>query len=257
MLRSFFRYPPVLLLFPCMLFPSDALAQAVTGRVLDAASRLPVSAVEILLLSDTTVVTRGITDDSGRFILKADRAGEFRVRATRIGYAPADAGMVRLSANGTSTVEIRLTTTSVKMEAVLINATPVNAYLDMVGFYQRKRTGAGRFLDPSWIEKRNASRINELLEGVPGVRVIRWQHEKYKVALRGGTAATFRVKGDGACYPKVFLNGLPQPDYEWDIHPDAIAAIEIFRSMAEIPAQYGGAESMCGVILIWLKTGAV
>ena len=232
------------------------LAQAVTGRVLDSASRLPVPAVEIVLLSDTIVVMRAITDDSGRFILKANRAGEFRLRANRIGYTPADAGLLRLSANETSQVEIRLATTPVKMEAVLINAAPTNAYLDLVGFYSRKRAGAGRFLDPAWIEKRNASKINELMEGVPGVRVIRWQHDVYKIALRGSTATTFRTRSDGVCYPKVFLNGLHQPDFVWDIKPDDIAAIEIYRSMAEIPAQYGGAESMCGVILIWLKSGA-
>ena len=34
-------------------------------------------------------------------------------------------------------------------------------------------------------------------------------------------------------------------------------AIEVFRRPSEVPARYGGAESGCGVILIWTLRGAV
>jgi hypothetical protein len=31
----------------------------------------------------------------------------------------------------------------------------------------------------------------------------------------------------------------------------SISAIEVYRGPAELPVQYGGAESACGVLLIW------
>ena len=39
-------------------------------------------------------------------------------------------------------------------------------------------------------------------------------------------------------------------DLDW-ISPDAVSAMEIYRSTAEVPPQYGGSDASCGVILIW------
>ena len=40
-------------------------------------------------------------------------------------------------------------------------------------------------------------------------------------------------------------------------HPSTIAAIEIYRSATQVPVQFGGAsvETLCGVIVIWTRTG--
>jgi hypothetical protein len=39
------------------------------------------------------------------------------------------------------------------------------------------------------------------------------------------------------------------------IHPNNVEAIEVYRSPAEVPPQYGGAEAACGVILLWRRVG--
>jgi hypothetical protein len=39
------------------------------------------------------------------------------------------------------------------------------------------------------------------------------------------------------------------------MRPDNIEAIEVYNGVAQVPAQYGGAHSACGVVLIWLRTG--
>ena len=40
------------------------------------------------------------------------------------------------------------------------------------------------------------------------------------------------------------------------VEPANIAGIEIYRSPAELPARFGGAESACGVIVIWTRVRA-
>ena len=46
-----------------------------------------------------------------------------------------------------------------------------------------------------------------------------------------------------------FIDGLSKPFN--------LAGIEIYRSPAEIPAQYGGPQSRCGVIVMWNRRGGV
>jgi hypothetical protein len=40
-------------------------------------------------------------------------------------------------------------------------------------------------------------------------------------------------------------------------HPSTIAAIEVYRSASQVPAQFGGTsvETLCGVIVVWTHTG--
>ncbi len=52
-------------------------------------------------------------------------------------------------------------------------------------------------------------------------------------------------------------SGIASPD-EWQraIHPIHVEGMEIYRSPAEIPAQYNtGADTACGIILIWIRRG--
>lgn len=52
----------------------------------------------------------------------------------------------------------------------------------------------------------------------------------------------------------------PQPHQLWalaglGVQPEDVHAIEVYRTPSEIPAQFGGAESACGVILVWTQRG--
>ena len=58
----------------------------------------------------------------------------------------------------------------------------------------------------------------------------------------------------GPCAARVFVNGL-NVDHVPRMHPDNIEAIEVYRGPAEVPPQFGGAQSACGVIVLWTRTG--
>ncbi|MDH5805789.1 MAG: hypothetical protein OEZ54_11480, partial [Gemmatimonadota bacterium] len=108
------------------------------------------------------------------------------------------------------------------------------------------------------------------------------------IQLRGS-----RLSSGGVCRPRVFVDGIiflrgdsrPLGVDEWgnperlfdleenpdagrfadelnidDIgHPSTIAAVEIYRSGAQVPVQFGGTsiETQCGVIVIWTKIGTL
>ena len=67
---------------------STSAAQIVRGRVLEEGSGTPLAGAMIVLMDGTGTQTgRILTDDLGRFVLRAPQAGTHTLRADRIGYA--------------------------------------------------------------------------------------------------------------------------------------------------------------------------
>ena len=132
--------------------------------------------------------------------------------------------------------------------------------LDRAGFYDRQRISTGRFYTRDQIEQRMALRTSHVLQGIPGLRF---------AATHGtGQAIWFRMyekRGqDGRvipCGPRLFVDGLlvhaggvdnPLLIDEF-INVNDIAGIEVYRGAVDVPPQYSGAESMCGVLVIWRR----
>jgi hypothetical protein len=85
-----------------------------------------------------------------------------------------------------------------------------------------------------------------VLQGIAGVRILPTADGKFTVAVRGGSA--------GSCIAAVYLDGQPQPRFNWDmVHPTNVAAIEVYRSGLEVPGQFANLARDCGAIVIWLK----
>lgn len=72
----------------CAATASPAAAQMVRGRVLEEGAGTPLPGAMIVLIDgEGTQVGRILTDDLGRFTLRAPQAGAYTLRADRIGYA--------------------------------------------------------------------------------------------------------------------------------------------------------------------------
>lgn len=72
----------------CAATASSATAQIVRGRVLEEGTGTPLPGAMIVLVdAEGTQVGRILTDDLGRFTLRAPRTGAYTLRADRIGYA--------------------------------------------------------------------------------------------------------------------------------------------------------------------------
>ena len=84
-----------------LLLPSSALCQGVTGSVFDAETSAPLAGVLISLLDeDDTRVRAALSDSLGRFTLRADEVGTYRIRAQRIGMRTTTTDWLVLSEPG-------------------------------------------------------------------------------------------------------------------------------------------------------------
>ena len=86
----------------CAATASSATAQIVRGRVLEEGAGTPLPGAMIVLVdAEGTQVGRILTDDLGRFTLRAPRDGTYTLRADRIGYASMTSPPIEL-ASGTA-----------------------------------------------------------------------------------------------------------------------------------------------------------
>jgi outer membrane cobalamin receptor len=127
-----------------------------------------------------------------------------------------------------------------------------NPGLERVGFYSRQRIGLGTFITRAIIEQRypTAIRVAELIQQVPGIFRVDEGDNESVIYVR------LHPRFDGPCPATLYVDGLFFQKRLPRIAAQDIEAIEIYRGAAQVPAQYGGVNAACGVIVIWTRTGA-
>ncbi|HEU4560041.1 MAG TPA: carboxypeptidase regulatory-like domain-containing protein [Longimicrobium sp.] len=136
--------------------------------------------------------------------------------------------------------------------------------LDMHGFYARRDQGIGVFLTDSAIQRRTGGRVTDVLRGVDGVKLVRWYPNPR--AVRGAGEEHWRVASargtsSGPCWMDVYIDGQQAQTstrLEWARNLDQmqlrdVEAVEVYRSGAEVPHEYRGGTSTCGVVLLWTR----
>ena len=152
------------------------------------------------------------------------------------------------------------------LDPLNVTAEAVDQFLESVGFNHRKKYNRGYFMDREEIEKRLGSVADaaQLLSVVPGLQIV----EGLSDHVGGSLIRISRVAGAGcdAKGPRIWVDGflIDTQDLKGDlqlyalsqvVRPEAIYAIEVYRSPSQVPIQYGGPQSACGVILIWTRRG--
>ena len=243
------------LLLPC----SGLLGQSIQGRLLEVGSDQPIILAQVLLLTGGgAIVDRTFTDEEGAFALWSPDPGSYFLRAERFGYESRVDGVFDLGEGGILSVEFRLPRAPIQLDTLTVSAEaaePKVTKLALLGFYDRKRMGFGRFLGPEEIARRPVFETTDFLRNIPRVRIRQRSFGESEVLIQG--AASVSLQG-GLCYPKVVVDGSEvfrggdEPARLNDVvRPHEISAIEIYRGPTEIPLAFGGSSSPCGVILIW------
>ncbi len=240
-----------------------AAAQIVMGRVV-AADGGPVAAVEVVLVDvDGQPVGGAFADDDGEFVIPVGRPGVYAFQIDRLGYVATDEREIELSGQGTREVVLVVTEAPIGLDSLLVTVERREPNLHRVGFYSRMHEGTGHYLLPEDVEERRdrARVLSDLMRGVPGVSIrpdggivggVR------RIFMRGGGIPSAMIREEGFCFPRAFVDGIGMDreiPWEHTVRPEDVLAIESYRSASEVPAQYGGAMSMCGVILIWTLRG--
>lgn len=200
------------------------------------------SDVEITLRDQEDV--RTLSNQSGRFVLRNIEPGLVDVRFTRLGYAPRTATVI---VHPGRTVELSTEMESQPIELAAIEVTVSSAFLEQSGFFRRARGGQGTQFTPLDIERIDPIEMSQLIQRVPGVRLIENDTGTHAVSRR-------RQGREGEeCVMPVFVDGVQSFDSDLNrLQPEVIAAMEIYNGI-ETPIQYLTSRNACGVVLLWTK----
>jgi len=122
---------------------------------------------------------------------------------------------------------------------------PVTNYR-MVGFEWRRQNGHGQYLTEDDIVKSGAYNVADAVKTMRGV--------------------TYECGGGGGCYVRMTrapMQCLPEfivDDHEMnDFGPSTpirdIVGLEVYTGPTELPGEYAGRNSGCGVVVIWTRSG--
>jgi hypothetical protein len=248
----------------------------IKGRVLDAASGEPVASASVRAFESTgRLIGRTHSEADGTFSIAMRVPGGVVLTAERTGYTLTRTAEMPVALRETVEVELRLSSAAVAVEPLRVTARvqpPFRRNLELNGFYQREQMGQGNFVRREEFANLANQNLAQVLQRARGTRIMYAGTKQFIYFPRngeptGGAAADAtalplagrRGAPRNGCLPRLYLDGaLVTYDVNNDINslisPDQIEAIELFRGASEIPVQYGGANAMCGVILIWTRT---
>jgi hypothetical protein len=234
-------------------------AQTIEGRLLEAGTDSPIILGQVVLITGGgLVVDRTFTDEKGAFALWSPEPGNFFLRAEGVGYLSRVDGVFDLGEGGILSVEFRLPRAPIQLDTLMVFSEPRDTKLALLGFYDRQRVGFGHFLGPEEITRKPVFETTDFLRNIPRVRIRQRPFGGSEVLIQG--AASTSLNGGGLCYPKVVVDGNEvfrggnEPARLDDVvRPHEVSALEIYRGPGEIPLQFGGSSSPCGVILIWTR----
>ncbi len=256
---------PLLMLFGAG--AAQAQRGAITGLVVDQASRAPIEAVRIQI-GATAIV--GTTNAAGRFIVRGVPAGSQIVRVGRIGYRPATA-TVTVPANDSVNVEFEMQASAVQLAAVVSTGTG--------GAIEKERIGSSMGI-VDYMQVKEQVPVGDLLSSlaskVAGVR-------SEGVGGGAGGQRDIRIRGIASFSldqrPTIYIDGvrIDKSRDEWttgtgaggvaccsfaggnavdrlnDLNPDDIERIEVLKGAAA--ATLYGSDATNGVIQIFTKRG--
>jgi hypothetical protein len=180
-------------------------AQTIRGTVVEDASKLPAAGVLVAMIDDAGVeVLPGVrTDSMGTFILHASRAGSWKVKAVRLGFAPVTSDAVALAVGELAVVRLRMTTVAQPLVPVLIvEDRRLNAreLMSTMGFDLRQSRGHGHFLTVEQLADMHYDGLTQILE-------TRFQPVLH-VLNDPVLGEVLRMRDGGAdCAPEIFLDG--------------------------------------------------
>ena len=192
-------------------------------------------------------IARTLSDSSGFFRLRPGEPGTYLLYAEAPGFLSGIEGPLELASTDTLLVGYSLQPAPIQLDSLTISVDPRSSRLQEVGFFRRAQAGREIRLDRRAIEQRLEARdIRDLLVGIPGVSIT-----NEGVSLRGMSTLLGRAHR-GFRWMRILVSA---EGWEKAVHPMHIEGLEIFRRPSEAPAQYAGAQSGCGVVLIWTRTG--
>jgi hypothetical protein len=266
-------------LFVSAVSASRVAAQAVVRGVLyDDSTGTPLRGTVMLVDPATdAAVVHVATDSSGGFELKTAR-GVYQIAAVREGYKSILSAPVTLGDGEQITVKVPIASAGDPHHQIGITAhirprgtaasSAADDLLAQVGYNARKASGVGLQYDRRDFDKSPYHTLGEFLQNVPGLTVADPSSTSSMRMNRSmaGSLGALAAPGSSlaACHIGWFVDG-----YRTDMvgHPDpltdglglmdlgSIEAVEVYRGISEMPAQFAAPDLTCGAVAIWTNHG--
>jgi hypothetical protein len=223
----------------------------VSGSVVAAVGNKPIPGATVGLLDGPQIRV----GDDGEFTLADAPSGTRVLEVRAVGYYPARRRVDVVP--GAPPVRVALSTLRAMLDTVRVTAARVRG-IDYEGFVERrKNAGAGRYLTPEDIARRNPLNTSDIFRSVSGLSLdLGSDGFRHFITMRG--AFTDR------CAPAIYFNGsyvgglasdgggLDADDLNAFVKPREIAGIEVYPQ-GTAPPQFQQGMSDCGSIVIWSK----
>lgn len=209
-----------------------------SGKVIDAATGKPISAVNIIV-TETVFGTASRAD--GTYRISALPAGSYTVVASRIGYVTETAEHVIISNGTTTSLEFSLAETVVELDPVVVIGAKTGQTLN-------RSPVSISLITARDIERQNAVSLVQSLEQIPGVHFVGDQ-----MNIRGSTGYTFGA-GNKVL---LLLDGVPvyaadTGGFNWDMIPVLdVKKVEVLKGAG---STLWGASALGGVVNVITKS---
>jgi hypothetical protein len=205
----------------------------IAGKVVDASSGRALQGVQVEVVGQTGRVE---TDLDGRFRTAALPVGAYSVIARQLGYKPARADSVRVTAGQSTVISLALTVSTVQLEELAVVSEKPAAAASDAGLYaeQKNAEGVSDGISAETINEDGDSDAGQALTRVSGVAV-----QDDKVVVRGLSER----------YSTSVLNGVqvssPEPDKQLvplDAFPSSLLEAIVVQKTAtpDKPANFAG-----------------
>src|SRR5687768_13909123 len=102
---------------------SNAGAQTVRGQVVEGTAGAPVGTGFVVLMGpDAKELSRALTDDQGRFAIKAPAPGRYRLRSERIGFKLTTSPWIELAQDQILVYRLEVSAVPIRLEEIRVAA---------------------------------------------------------------------------------------------------------------------------------------
>ena len=224
---------------------------AISGVILDAVTQEPIEAATITL---TAADASTLTNSNGRFQFDEVPIGAHEAIIHHVAYGDPSLTLT-VSPTLNTYVNIELDPRPVALEPISVEVTVRQRWLDSNGFYDRQSRSLGQFVTPEEIDRQPYRTFAEVLRTLPGVnlRTVCTPHCAVLIRMASSTQV--------GCIPTFYIDGtkisqLTNPngtiDLDMLVFGHDLAAVELYRGIAETPPQFYG---RCGSVVIWTRRG--
>lgn len=252
----------VLVVLACLAGPGAATAahaQAppngrLRGTITDASTAQPVAGVRVVVGATGRFA---LSDSLGRFEIAALPSGILRFFFSRQGY-PTTSAVLAFAPGETMVQAFEMDSTAATIagdtlggrRAQMLPTEEVRAAPDRgvryADFERRMRTGRGQYVTREKIEEEGYSYLTDALRVLRGVMV----------DCGAGRSCSARMsRAPMRCAPKYWVDGREDDMFGPYVPIGDIEGIEVYTGASDVPGEFAGSDSACGVIVIWTKSG--